>query len=147
MTSNTTEARKGYGNTEQSRRNGSKLVYRQFTELTDAILGSAIDVHKAIGPGFTERVYAKALQLELRQRGILFVTEQTIRIKYKGQLLGTHRLDLIVNDSVVVELKAVYDINNFHIAQMLSYLKASEKSVGLILNFSRATLEIKRVVQ
>ena len=92
-------------------------------------------------------MYAKALQLELQERGIPFVAEQSVRVKYKGQFLGTHRLDLMVNEAVVVELKAVYDINNFHIAQMLSYLKASEKPVGLILNFSRGALDIKRVVR
>ena len=109
------------------------------------MIGSAIDVHKAIGPGFTERMYARALQLELQQRNVPFVVEQPIQVKYKDYLLGTHRLDLVVKEAVVVELKAVYEINNFHVAQTLSYLKASGKRLGLILNFSRGRLEIKRV--
>ena len=121
------------------------MAHEELKELTEQVIGSAITVHKAIGPGFTERMYAKALQLELQERNVPFVVEQPIRVKYKDQLLGTHRLDLVVNESVVVELKAVYEINNFHIAQMLSYLKASGRRLGLILNFARGTLEIKRV--
>ena len=121
------------------------MAHEALTELTRQLIGSAIDVHKAIGPGFTERVYANALQLELERRGGPFVLEQPIQVMYREQLLGTHRLDLVVRDAVVVELKAVHAINGFHLAQMLSYLKASRKSLGLLLNFSRATLEIKRV--
>ena len=121
------------------------MVQAANAELTKEIIGSAIAVHKALGPGFTERIYSKALQLELQKHKLLFELEQTVRVRYDGHLLGTHRLDLVVNDTVVVELKAVYEINNFHIAQMLSYLKASGKRLGLILNFARGTLEIKRV--
>ena len=122
------------------------MAHEALSPLTKEIIGSAIAVHRALGPGFTERIYAKALQHELRERKIPFLTEQPIRVRYKDQLLGTHRLDLIVHEEVVVELKAVYEINNFHIAQMLSYLKAGGKGLGLILNFARGTLAIRRVV-
>lgn len=81
----------------------------------------------------------------MKARKVPFVTEQSIRIKFRDQVLGQHRLDLVVAEALVVELKAVYEINNFHIAQMLSYLKASGKRLGLILNFSRSRLQIKRV--
>ncbi len=124
----------------------NRTAHGELTELTREVIGGAIDVHKALGPGFTERMYAKALQHELEERNISFVTEQPIRVTYKSRLLGIHRLDLVVKEAVVVELKAVYEINNFHIAQTLSYLKASGKRLGLILNFARGTLEIKRVV-
>ncbi len=124
-----------------------RFTHGQWTALTRELIGSAITVHKALGPGFTERIYARALQLELRKHGIPFEVEQSIRVKYDGELLGTHRLDLVVKEAIVLEFKAVYEINNFHIAQMLSYLKASEKPLGLIFNFSRGTLEIKRVVR
>ena len=137
--------------TPQKHREGTEtqngMAYEELTELTRKIIGSAIDVHKAVGPGFSERIYAKALQHELQERKVPFVVEQTIRVKYRGKLLGTHRLDLVVKDAVVVELKAVYEINNFHVAQMLSYLKASEKHLGLILNFARGKLEIRRVAR
>ncbi len=123
------------------------MAYEELNGITERVIGAAIDVHKALGPGFTERIYAKALQRELTDRKVPFATEQSIRVKYKGELLGLHRLDLCVSDVLVVELKAVYEVNNFHVAQMLSYLKASGKSLGLILNFARGRLEIKRVAR
>lgn len=121
------------------------MAHEALNTLTEQVIGAGIEIHKTLGPGFTERIYAKALHAELKIRGIAFVTEQTIRVKYKDQLLGLHRLDLVVEDALIVELKAVYEVNNFHVAQMLSYLKASGKRLGLILNFSRSRLEIKRV--
>ncbi len=121
------------------------MAHEELNVLTEQVIGAGIEVHKALGPGFTERIYAKALQYELKTRKVPFTTEQTIRVKYKEHALGQHRLDLMVADALVVELKAVYEVNNFHIAQMLSYLKASGKKLGLILNFSRSRLEVKRV--
>ena len=117
----------------------------ELNRITEQIIGAAIEVHKTLGPGFTERIYAKALQAELQARKVPFSIEHTIRIKYKDQLLGQHRLDLVVADALVIELKAVYEVNNFHVAQMLSYLKASGNKLGLILNFARSRLAIKRV--
>jgi len=122
------------------------MALGEFAELTQRIIGSAIEVHKSLGPGFAERIYARALQEDFKEQRLPFVQEHAVRVLYKGRLVGTHRLDLIVRDAVVVELKAVFEINRFHVAQMLSYLKASGKRVGLILNFSRGTLQIKRVV-
>ncbi|MFH1023036.1 MAG: GxxExxY protein [Planctomycetota bacterium] len=118
----------------------------RHSALTSDVIGAAIDVHKALGPGFSEKLYARALQTELRARRVSFTTEQTIRVNYRDRFLGSHRLDLVVNDLLVVELKTVFEINRFHMAQILSYLKASGKRVGLILNFARGCLEIKRVV-
>ena len=116
-----------------------------MNELTEKIIGAAIEVHKVLGPGFAERIYARALQHELRERKVPFMIEQGMRIKYKSQSLGLHRLDLVVGDAVVVELKAVYEVNRFHVAQRLSYLKASGKKLGLLLNFAKSRLEVKRV--
>ncbi len=121
------------------------MAHEELSGLTESVIGAAIEVHKALGPGFLERFYSKALQHELRGREVPLETEQPIRVKYKNQLLGLHRLDLVVAGKLVVELKAVYEINNFHIAQMLSYLKTSGIRLGLILDFSRSRLEIKRV--
>lgn len=121
------------------------MAYEELKELTAQIIGAAIAVHKEIGPGFSEPIYARAMQQELQARRIPFQTEESLRVKYRGQLVGAHRLDLVVRESVVVELKAMYRINNFHIAQVLSYLKASGKRLGLVLNFGRGKLEIKRV--
>jgi len=121
------------------------MAYEELSALTEQVIGAAISVHKALGPGFTERIYAKAMQQELKERNVPFATERSIRIGYKGHLLGMHRLDLVVGDVLVVELKAVYEINRFHIAQILSYLKATGMRLGLIVNFARSRTEIKRV--
>lgn len=121
------------------------MAYEELNPLTEQVIGAAIDIHKALGPGFTERLYAKALHYELQGRHVPFITEQSFRIKYKDKLLGVHRLDLLVGNELVVELKAVYQINDFHVAQILSYLKASGKRLGLILNFARFRVQIRRV--
>lgn len=117
----------------------------QINELSNKIIGYAIKVHKAIGPGFIEKMYTKALAYELEKDKIKFTKEKLIKVKYEGLLLGEHRLDFLIADEIILEIKAVYEINNFHMAQMLSYLKATNKRLGLILNFSRSRLEIKRV--
>ena len=83
---------------------------------------------------------------ELDKNDIKFLQEKTVRVKYDGLILGDQRLDFLVEDEVILEIKAVYEINNFHMAQMLSYLNAADKKLGLVLNFSRPRLQIKRVV-
>lgn len=118
----------------------------QINGLSNKIIGYAIKVHKSLGPGFIEKIYAKALTYELEKDKVKFTREKSIKVKYEGILLGEHRLDLLIEDELIIEIKAVYEINNFHLAQMLSYLKATNKKLGLILNFSRSKLEIKRVV-
>jgi GxxExxY protein len=118
----------------------------QINELSSKIIGYGIKIHKALGPGFIERIYSKAFAYELEKDKIKFTREKAIRVKYEGLLLGEHRLDFLIDDEIILELKAVYEINNFHIAQMLSYLKATDKKLGLILNFSKSKLEIKRIV-
>ena len=114
-------------------------------ELSKQVIGCGIRVHKALGPGFVEKVYAKALAHELGKQGIDFAREQVVRVAYDGLLVGEHRLDFLVDDEIVLEVKAVYGINPFHLAQTLSYLKATNKRLGLIVNFARARLEVKRV--
>ena len=118
----------------------------QINELSNKIIGYAIRVHKSLGPGFIEKIYAKALAYELKKNGIKFNQEKSIKVRYEGLLLGEHRLDFLIEDEIILEIKAVYEINNFHMAQVLSYLKATNKKLGLILNFSRSRLEIKRAV-
>lgn len=118
----------------------------QINELSNRVIGYAIKVHKSLGPGFIEKIYTRALVYELKKNKIKFVTEKPIKINYEGFPLGEHRLDFLIEDTIILEVKAVYEINNFHMAQILSYLKATDKKLGLILNFSRSKLEIKRVV-
>ena len=114
--------------------------------LSEQVIGCAIQVHQALGPGFAEKMYSKALAYELKQRRLSFVQEQSITVKYADVALGAQRLDFVVEDTIILEVKAVYDINNFHLAQILSYLRAADKQLGLVFNFSRPKLQIKRVV-
>ena len=88
----------------------------RINEFSNKIIGYAIKVHKALGPGFTERIYAKALAYELEKGKIKFIREKFIRVKYEGLLLGEHRLDFLIEDEIILEIKAVYEINNFHSA-------------------------------
>ena len=105
-------------------------------------------VHKAIGPGYGESIYKNAFCLELIARNIPFECEKSFVVTYRDRPVGTHRLDLIVRDRVVVELKAVKTLKRVHGAQVLAYLKASHLPVGLLMNFGGATLKegLKRFV-
>ena len=116
-------------------------------ELTHAIIGAAMEVHREMGPGFLESIYRKALLHELRLRDILTRAEVEVRIGYKDLIVGKHRIDVVVNDLVVVELKAVSMIMDIHVAQILSYLKATGLAVGLILNFGEESLVWKRLIK
>lgn len=119
----------------------------KLNKLTDRIIGISIDAHKFLGPGFIEKVYEKALAIEFKENKIRYSRQKEIEVKYRNNmLLGKQRVDFIVEDEVILELKAVSAIMDLHKAQMLSYLKTMDKRVGLILNFARPTLDIKRVV-
>jgi len=118
----------------------------QLDELSNRIIGLAIKVHKTLGPGFIEKVYGRALQEELRNEKIKFKAEEEIKVRYGNIYIGGQRLDFVVEDSVLLELKSVWEINDIHKAQLISYLKAANKRLGLILNFAKKRLEIKRIV-
>jgi GxxExxY protein len=118
----------------------------EYGELTDRIIAAAIEVHRHLGPGFIESIYQKALLIELRRRGLRVQKEVEVTVLYAGEEVGQHRLDLLVEDTIVVELKAVKDLEDIHFAVARSYLKATGKRHGLILNFAKTTLEIRRVI-
>ena len=115
-------------------------------ELSGSVIGAAIDVHKALGPGFLESVYENALARELAARRIRFERQLAVPILYRGSEVGLHRLDLLVAALIVVELKAVKALEDVHFAVVRSYLRATGREHGLILNFAKPTLEIKRVI-
>jgi GxxExxY protein len=115
--------------------------------LTSAILAAAIEVHKSLGAGYVESVYANALDVALRERKVTFIREHEVALTFHGVLVGHHRLDLVVDNKVVVELKAVEKLAPVHFAQLRSYLASTDLSVGLLLNFNAPVLEVKRVVQ
>jgi len=114
--------------------------------LTSRIIGAAIEVHRALGAGYHESVYANALSVALTARGITHTREHEVALYFNGIHVGQHRLDLLVEDKVVVELKAVEKLLEVHKAQTRSYLKSTKKEVGLLLNFDAPVLEMKRFV-
>lgn len=114
--------------------------------LTEKIIKCAIEVHKRLGPGFLESIYENAFVIELQRENLQIEQQREVVIKYDGVEVGRHRLDLIVADTIVVELKAVKNIEDIHFAIVKSYLKALGKEHGLLINFSKPILEVKRVI-
>ena len=117
--------------------------------LAHAVIGAAIEVHRFLGPGFLENVYEEALAVELGLRGIPFERQRVVALAYKAVPIATHRLDLLVGERLVVELKAVDGIASVHFAQMISYLNATRLHLGLLINFAVPVLKhgIHRIVR
>lgn len=113
---------------------------------TSRVIGAAVAVHRTLGPGFGELVYHRALELEFKLGGISFASEIETEVRYRGVIVGRHRLDLVASGGIVVELKAVQSLDAVHSSQIRSYLKATHLSIGLLLNFASTRLVIKRVV-
>ncbi len=118
----------------------------QFEELSKKIIGAAIEVHRELGPGFLENIYEEALKIEFSEHNLNYDSQKEIKIEYLETEIGMHRLDLLVENKIIVELKAVKKFTDIHFAQLRSYLKATGLKTGLLLNFSKPTLEIRRVV-
>ena len=114
-------------------------------ELTGKIIGAAIRVHRELGPGYLESIYEEAFCIELDAIGLTYARQLPTEIRYRGKRVGEHRLDLPVEDSVVVELKAVLELQPIFYATVRSYLLATGRSVGLLLNFAPVTLQTKRI--
>jgi len=118
----------------------------KYEDITKDIIGSAFEVYNILGYGFLEKVYQKALQVELLCRGHTAECEHKIKVKYKGTLVGDYAADLLVDEKVIVELKVAPEYNPKDEAQLLNQLKATEKEVGLLINFGREEVEFKRFV-
>ncbi len=127
---------------QESRKAGREL---RDASITQEVIGAAIAVHTELGPGFLESVYEQALAVEFALRGVAFVRQKPIPLFYRDHQIGEHRLDFLVEEKIVVELKAVERFENVHFAIVRSYLKACSLSDGLILNFSSIPLTVKRV--
>ena len=123
--------------------NSANIIYR---DLSYQIMGVLFEVHKELGPGFLESVYEKALMEEFAKKAIKVETQRVTRVIYKGKKIGVHRLDLVVEGKVVVELKTVERFSTYPTAQFLSYLKAGSHKLGIPVNFSKAKAEYRRVV-
>jgi len=123
--------------------NRANIVY---PDLSYKIMGAIFEVHKELGPGFLESVYEKALVEELLRNGLNVETQKSINLTYKDKRIGLHRLDLVVEDKVVVELKTAERFSVHHRAQLTSYLKASGYKLGILVNFSKSKVEYQRVL-
>jgi len=117
----------------------------ELSEITARIIAAALEVHRELGPGFEERIYQRALALELPAHGLNFDREVWIEVHYKGERVGRKRVDFLIDD-VMVEIKAKSQTERVDYVQALSYLKASGFKVGLLLNFGMEKLYIKRLV-
>ena len=117
----------------------------ELNELSRRIIGSAFTVLNTLGAGFLEKVYENALVLELRKAGLAVEQQRGVRVMYGGTVVGEYFADLLVEEEIVIELKAIKALDEAHRAQCVNYLKASGLRLGLLLNFGRSRLEIKRI--
>jgi len=117
-----------------------------LNEITYKINGAIFEVNKILGPGFLEKVYENALMLELKERGLKAQSQVPINVIYKERSVGEYFADIIVEDEVIIELKTTDKIERIHQAQILNYLKATHKKIGLLVNFKHQKVEIKRMV-
>ena len=117
-----------------------------YKELTYAIIGAAMEVHKVLGGGFLEAVYQKALAHELRLRNIPFEEQAHLPVYYKDELVGDYIADFIIDEKVVLEIKSVSALNDAHTAQTIHYLAATKHKVALLINFGSKSLEHRRLV-
>lgn len=118
----------------------------QHEQLTHAIIGSAMKVHATLGNGFQEVIYQRCLEIELKKTDIYFTREQEMPIFYDGHEVGTRRADFVIEHKVLVELKAVIDLEDVHLAQALNYLEAFRLDTGLLINFGARSLQFKRLL-
>ena len=113
--------------------------------LTDKIIKCIIQVHKTLGPGFLENIYRNSLLIELKNNSIEAEIEKEVKVFYQENFVGLHRLDILVENEIIVELKTVEKINKAHYAQIKSYLKATKLKVGILVNFSDEKADFRRI--
>ena len=119
----------------------------ELNRISHRIIGCALKVANTLGSGFLEKVYENALAYELRQAGLTVAQQRSVTIRYNDIIVGEYAVDLLVENTIVTELKAVRALDPIHLAQCLNYLKAANLKLCLLLNFGRPSLEIKRIVQ
>ena len=114
-------------------------------DLTHKIIGAAMEVHKHLGNGFQEVVYQRALVIEMQIQNINFIREQEMPLKCKGYDVGTRRVDFFVEEKIMVEIKAIFNLEDVHLAQAMNYVEAYNLEIGLLINFGAKSLQFKRV--
>jgi GxxExxY protein len=117
----------------------------KYSELTEKIIGCSMKVHNALGNGFQEVIYQRSLALELERHGLSFQREVEMTIYYEGIAVGNRRADFLVEDKIMIEIKALTQLENVHLAQALNYLEAYKLEVGLLINFGSTRLQFKRL--
>jgi len=118
----------------------------KYSALTGDIIGCAMRVHSALGNGFQELIYQRALEIEMKEVGLDYSREQAMPVLYKNHEIGTRRVDFLVEDVIVVELKAIIKLEDVHLAQAINYLEAFNLEIGLLLNFGAKSLQQKRII-
>jgi GxxExxY protein len=124
---------------------GARLEY-PLKDLTEKVIGAAMEVHNQLGTGFLEKVYENALVFELRSRGVEAASQVLVPVSYKGALVGDYVADLLIERCLICEIKAIRDLVGEHEAQLINYLKGTGIKVGLLLNFGRSRLQFRRFV-
>jgi GxxExxY protein len=117
----------------------------KYEDLTYKIIGCAMEVHKHLGNGFQEVVYQRALAIEMQLQGIEFSREHEMPLQYKGYDIGTRRVDFFVDNKIMVEIKALINLEDVHLAQAMNYVEAYKLEIGLLINFGAKSLQHKRV--
>jgi len=117
----------------------------KYEELTGKIIKCAMNVHSILGNGFQEVIYQRALEIEFQIEGLKFEREKEMPIYYKGNHIGTHRVDFFVENLIMVELKAIIQLEDVHLAQAINYLEAYNREIGLLINFGIRSLQFKRM--
>ena len=119
----------------------------KYSDITSKVIGCAMKVHTALGNGFQEVIYQRALDIEMRKAGLVFARELEMPIFYDNQEIGTRRVDFFVENKVMVELKAITQLEKVHLAQALNYLEAYKMEIGLLINFGDTSLKFHRVIK
>jgi GxxExxY protein len=117
----------------------------KYDDITRKIIGCAMQVHTILGNGFQEVIYQRAMEIEMTEQGLSFGREVEMPIFYKGQQIGTRRVDFFVESLIMVELKAIIQLEDVHLAQAINYLEAYNMEIGLLINFGSKSLTFKRL--
>ena len=133
-------------NTDKKKEQRRRIMGLKHEEITKEIIGAAFEVHRVLGYGFLEKVYQRAMQVELVRRGLQAELEHPIKVWFKGAIVGDYAADIVVERNVIVELKVAKEYRISDEAQLLNELKATEIEVGLMINFGRNKVEFKRFV-
>jgi GxxExxY protein len=121
------------------------MIDYKFKEITEKIIGSSMKVHSASGNDFQKVIYQRALEIEMEEAGLHFARELNMPVYYKGRQIGERRVDFFVEEKIMVEIKAIVQLENVHLAQAKNYLEAYNIEVGLLINFGSISLEFKRL--